>query len=324
MNRANLHDLVDSLCAVFPKLDDAQRHLALVTYRRLARGVAASLVEIAEDAGIDIEKAQRIFGDWIGVYSDEAKRVVGFWGVTIAKTRHRFEVDGVQLYAWCAWDTLFLPELLGKSARVDSICEATGTPVRLCISPNRVESIDPGSVCISFLAPDRSRFRQDIVQNFCHYVHFFRSRKDGEAWITKTPGTFIVSLDEATELARRKNQLQFGSLLRGNARLDKPEITLVYDADCPNVPEARAALREALERAGLEPRWVEYDPAAPSTPEPLLRYGSPTILVDGADVAGEAGRAAAASCRVYPSERGLRGVPPVETIASAMVQRKAR
>jgi hypothetical protein len=42
----------------------------------------------------------------------------------------------------------------------------------------------------------------------------------------------------------------------------KPEITWVYDADCPNVPEARAALREALEREGLEPQWVEYDRAA--------------------------------------------------------------
>jgi hypothetical protein len=104
----------------------------------------------------------------------------------------------------------------------------------------------------------------------------------------------------------------------------KPEIALVYDADCPNVPEARAALREAFERAGLEPRWVEYDRAAPNTPAALLRYGSPTILVDGVDVTGEAGRAAATSCRVYPSEVGLRGVPPVETIASAMVQRKAR
>jgi hypothetical protein len=104
----------------------------------------------------------------------------------------------------------------------------------------------------------------------------------------------------------------------------KPEITLVYDADCPNVSQARVVLREAFERAGLQPRWVEYDRAAPNTPAPLLRYGSPTILVDGVDVAGEAGRASAASCRVYPSELGLRGVPPVETIASAMVQRKAR
>jgi alkylmercury lyase len=319
MNRPSLGDLVDSLCAVFPELDHEQRRLALATYRRLARGIPASPVEIAEDAGIETEKAQRILADWIGVYSDEAKRVIGFWGLTIAKMVHRFEVDGTQLYTWCAWDTLFLPELLGKSARVESVCEASGKPVRLTVSPKRVESVDPASVCISFLTPDSSRSQQDIVRNFCHYVHFFRSRKDCEAWIARRPGTFILSLDEATELARRKNQLQFGPLLSG-----KPEITLVYDADCPNVPQARAALREAFERAGLQPRWIEYDRAAPGTPAPLLRYGSPTILVDGVDVAGEAGRAAGVSCRVYPSERGLRGVPPVETIASAMVQRKAR
>ncbi len=217
MNGPSLQELADSLCAAFPKLDDAQRRLVLATYRRLARGMATSPVEIAEHAGIEIEKARRIFGDWIGVYSDEAKRVIGFWGLTIEKMKHRFEVDGAQLYTWCAWDTLFLPELLGKSARVESVCEASGKPVRLSVSPKRVELVDPGSVCISFLTPDSSRFQQDIVQNFCHYIHFFRSRKDGEAWIAKTPGTFILSLDEATELARRKNQFQFGPLPSGNA-----------------------------------------------------------------------------------------------------------
>src|SRR5580658_7314438 len=70
---------------------------------------------------------------------------------------------------------------------------------------------------------DSSRFQQDIVQNFCHYIHFFRSRKDAEVWTAKTPGTFILSLDEATELARRKNQLQFGALLSGNADRDRHE-----------------------------------------------------------------------------------------------------
>jgi len=217
MNRPSLKELADSFCAAFPKLDDAQRRLALATYRRLARGTAGSPVEIAEDAGIETEKAQRILADWIGVHKDEAKRVIGFWGLTIRNTNHSFEVDSAQLYTWCAWDSLFLPELLGKSARVESICEASGKPVRLSVSPNRVESVDPGSVCISFLTPDSSRFQQDIVQNFCHCIHFFRSRKDGDGWIAKRPGTFILSLDEASELARRKNQLQFGPLLSGNA-----------------------------------------------------------------------------------------------------------
>src|SRR6202035_5472690 len=84
----------------------------------------------------------------------------------------------------------------GKSARVESLCEASGEPVRLSVYPKRIESVDPDSVCISFLTPDSSRFQQDIVQSFCHYIHFFRSPKDGEAWIAKRPGTFILSLDE--------------------------------------------------------------------------------------------------------------------------------
>jgi mercuric ion transport protein len=103
----------------------------------------------------------------------------------------------------------------------------------------------------------------------------------------------------------------------------KFEITLVYDTDCPNLPAARGALRKAFEHEGLEPQWVEYDRAAPGTPAPLLRFGSPTILVEGVDVAGEAGNAAAASCRVYQGVRGLSGVPSAETIAVAIANRES-
>jgi len=37
MNRPSLEGLGESLWAAFPKLDDAQRRLALAAYRRLAR-----------------------------------------------------------------------------------------------------------------------------------------------------------------------------------------------------------------------------------------------------------------------------------------------
>jgi len=101
----------------------------------------------------------------------------------------------------------------------------------------------------------------------------------------------------------------------------KPEITLVYDADCPNANAARAALREALTNAGLEPEWVEFDRAARGVPKRFLGFGSPTILVNGADVADEPAVAAAASCRVYQAAGGLRGIPPVETIVAAINRR---
>jgi len=103
----------------------------------------------------------------------------------------------------------------------------------------------------------------------------------------------------------------------------KPEIALIYDADCPNAPEARAVLREALERVGLEVEWIEYDRAEPGVSELLVRYGSPTILVGGTDVAGETAKAAAACCRVYADGRALRGVPMIEAIVAAIVRWRA-
>jgi len=41
------------------------------------------------------------------------------------------------------------------------------------------------------------------------------------------------------------------------------------------------------------------------------------------DVAGETVLAAAASCRMYPSERGLCGVLPVEAVAGAIAHQAA-
>jgi alkylmercury lyase len=214
--RPTMQEIANGLLEVFPKLDETKRRVALSTYQLLARGVPAPPAEIAANAGAQVETVQRILSDWIGVYTDAENRVMAFWGLAIPKMKHRFEVDGVQLHAWCAWDTLFLPELLGRTALVESTCETSGEHVRLTVSPAGVESADPGAPFVSFVAPDASRFDGNIITSFCHYVHFFRSHKDGEAWVAENPSTFLLTLDEAVELARLKNQAQFGALLRSS------------------------------------------------------------------------------------------------------------
>ncbi|MBT3786716.1 hypothetical protein HOF92_17200, partial [bacterium] len=65
------------------------------------------------------------------------------------------------------------------------------------------------------------------------------------------------------------------------------KIELIYDSDCPNVEKARRQLKEALAQSGLEESWKEWDRSARESPEYTRRYGSPTILVEGRDVAGE-------------------------------------
>jgi hypothetical protein len=93
-----------------------------------------------------------------------------------------------------------------------------------------------------------------------------------------------------------------------------PKIEFIYDLDCPNVDGARLALRNALALAGLAEQWQEWNRADASAPEYVRRYGSPSILVNGLDIAGVP-QAAAPSCRIYTDSTGhSRGIPPVDTI----------
>jgi mercuric ion transport protein len=103
------------------------------------------------------------------------------------------------------------------------------------------------------------------------------------------------------------------------------DIELIFDASCPNVEAARAQLKDALHHAGLNQRWKEWNTSESSTPSYTYGYGSPTILVNGLDVAGEQPDESISCCRLYEDKSGkLKGVPPVEAIVQALLQAKKR
>ena len=138
--------------------------------------------------------------------------MLGFGGLAAAQMQHRFEVEGRTLWTWCAWDSLFIPEILGKPARIESRDPQSGGIVRLVVSPDRVESVEPKGAVVSFLLPD-GHFRTsaaNVMAQFCHFVFFFTSRASGERWMAKHPGTFLYSLDDAFALAKRLSAKNFG------------------------------------------------------------------------------------------------------------------
>ena len=77
-----------------------------------------------------------------------------------------------------------------------------------------------------------------------------------------------------------------------------PAIQLLSFEGCPLAAAARLELRAALAECGIE-RYEEIDLLDPKTPQALQGWGSPTILVDGSDVAGQP-KGSGISCRVYP------------------------
>lgn len=95
-------------------------------------------------------------------------------------------------------------------------------------------------------------------------------------------------------------------------------IEFIYEPNCPNIEAARAALREALVQNDKAPTWREWDSTAPTSPPHARGYGSPTILINGVDIAGVA-PAHAPACRIYHDGAGrASGVPSAEQIGAAL------
>ena len=97
-------------------------------------------------------------------------------------------------------------------------------------------------------------------------------------------------------------------------------VELIYDADCPNVAAARSLLIKAFTRTGVSARWREWERSALDSPDYASRYGSPTLLVDGKDVAGAAPIAGVGACRVYTDGEGkLSRIPQLDVVCSALL-----
>lgn len=101
------------------------------------------------------------------------------------------------------------------------------------------------------------------------------------------------------------------------------KVQLLTFPGCPSAEGAREALRRSLSAAGLPLRFEDIDLTAASTPARLRAWGSPTILVDGRDLAGADPEGP--GCRLYDGATGVRqGIPPDELIRNALSDARPR
>ena len=96
------------------------------------------------------------------------------------------------------------------------------------------------------------------------------------------------------------------------------QVELIYEKTCPNVDAARAHLLMAFGKAGITPRWQEWEVSNPEAPAHIHGYGSPTILVNGQDASGDPVTGNDYCCRVYLHEEDNKGVPAVTDIVQAL------
>jgi len=182
--------------------------LLLRMMRQLAQGHPLpkdQVDRIVADGGITREDAYRFLPEVAERDADE--NVFGIMGLSLNDTRHRFYVNGTRMSAWCAEDTLFLPTVLDRTATIESKSPVSGKKIRLTVSPQEVEEVDPAGAVVSIVIVDPDDANMSSVEaiwgTFCHHTFFFASREEAKRWAAGRDDIEILSVDEAYELGQQ-------------------------------------------------------------------------------------------------------------------------
>jgi alkylmercury lyase len=162
-----------------------------VPAERLAEvwGMPQEQVEVILDQASSIGKAQL----------DGEGRLVG--GVlSLLPTEHKVRVNDNDLYAWCAYDAVFIPGVIGKTARIESRDPVNGEIIRMTITPDGVIDLDPTDSVISVVNPDMGDAGPDGPR--CSQMLFFSSRKSAGTWQKDHPDVEILTVEEVFEIAQ--------------------------------------------------------------------------------------------------------------------------
>ena len=99
------------------------------------------------------------------------------------------------------------------------------------------------------------------------------------------------------------------------------KIEILYVAECPSHPAAMKLVREVLSSEGVAADVRDVLVTDELMATNLAFSGSPTIRINGKDVAEESSqrKSFALSCRLYPGSAEI-GLPPVEMVRRAVVK----
>lgn len=195
-------DLTEALLPIFPDFGEG-RELVPALFAQLGRGQPVAVTELAETVGWSEAQLVDYLGALWGIRFDEAGRIAGFWGLDTAPTQHHLGLPGRTLYAWCAWDTLFLPAFLGESALIESQCPLSSVPIRLEVGPGGVAWTRPEEIRLGLIPPDSQAVRAGVQEAFCCGVRFLGGLETAGRWQREHPDGYLLTPSQGYQLGQR-------------------------------------------------------------------------------------------------------------------------
>jgi len=184
---------------------------SVALYRLLSRGAPVTTHQLAAACGLSHDSTGRLLAEFpaTSLVRNMHGAVTAFGGLSLSPTPHRFIAGRVELHTWCVLDALFLPEILGKPAKLLTHCPASGMEIAADLEPGSVRSARPSGIVMSILAPDRNACCANLRTAFCDRVNLFSDRRAFATWAQDRAGMGSVSLSEAQLLARQRNAARY-------------------------------------------------------------------------------------------------------------------
>jgi alkylmercury lyase len=165
--------------------------------RLLANGQPVSPGQLAKALHMPYDQITVFLQQSPSIEYDDAGNIIGA-GLSLVPTSHRFQVNGHDLFTWCAMDTLLYPVVLQQTAQVESRCPVSRERIRLTVTPERIEHLEPASAMVSVVIPEETCC--NIRSTFCNHVHFFSSSDAATTWLATHTGLLMLPVTEAYQV----------------------------------------------------------------------------------------------------------------------------
>ena len=207
MEQLNIDDVVQAYqLAVegIPKeMIDLDLRVQFLTIQALAEGHPLSAEELAELWQIPLGQVRTILKQGAEKGSAELDSEGNLIGAVLTNipTHHRIRVNGHKMYAWCSYDAIYVPGILGKDAEIESIDPISHESIWLTVTPDGVLDYHPSGTVLSVVT-GKAASSAGPNSPRCSQMLFFASRESAETWVGDHPGVAILTVEEVYQLAR--------------------------------------------------------------------------------------------------------------------------
>jgi alkylmercury lyase len=180
-------------------------------FRRLLRsGAPATAAELAGDLALPaavLEGRVAALAAAGRLRVDDAGRVVGAVGLSVAPDRHEIELGGRRLWTWCAYDVVGIFGALGASGAARSSSPLTGAALEVAFRDGRPE---PTGVVLFRPQVEEMGRCASVYEEWCPNSNFFESAEAARQWArARGVSGAVHDLARATAMGAR----EWGTLL---------------------------------------------------------------------------------------------------------------